>query len=175
MSQRPAVAREDFKRLRVPDIVRWLLIAALAGMAWASAMETIEFDGLITTFDPNQEFLALAGDLDCSRFGGPAAVRVTETSGRAGEADYLVYLPAEWNGDLVLFGHGQVGGVPDGRFWYPLPLGFGQDTAEDPFVVNRDIAVCHGFAWAAWSPWRWPRRSPIGTRARSPTARGSAA
>ena len=136
-------------RIRVPDIVRWLLIAALAGMAWAPAMETIEFDGLITTFDPNQEFLVLEGDLDCSRFGGPAAVRVTETSGRAGDADYLVYLPADWNGDLVLFGHGQVGGVPAGQFWFPLPLGFGPESAQDPFVTNRDVALCHGFAWAA--------------------------
>jgi pimeloyl-ACP methyl ester carboxylesterase len=135
-------------RLRVPHIVRWLVAAALAGMAWAPAMETIEFDGLITTFDPNQEFLVLEGDLDCSRFGGPAAVRVTETSGRAGDADYLVYLPADWNGDLVLFGHGQVDGVPDGQFWFPLPLGFGPESAQMPFVTNRDIALCHGFAWA---------------------------
>jgi hypothetical protein len=60
-------------RLRVPDIVRWLVIAALAGMAWASAMETIELDGYRATFDPNQEFLVTEGVLDCSAFGGPPA------------------------------------------------------------------------------------------------------
>jgi hypothetical protein len=137
-------------RLRVPDIARWLVIAALAGMAWASAMETIEFDGLLTTFDQGQEFLVLEGEIDCSRFGGPAAVRVTEMSGRAGEADYLVYLPAEWNGDLVVFGHGNIGTVvPAGRFWFPLPLGFDPGRSAMPFVTNRDAAVCHGFAWAA--------------------------
>ena len=130
-------------------MVRWLVVAALAGMAWAPAMETIEFDGLITTFDPNQEFLVLEGDLDCSRFGGPAAVRVTETSGRAGDADYLVYLPADWNGDLVTFGHGWIGGPPDGSFWFPLPLGFDPGRSGMPFVTNRDVAVCHGYAWAA--------------------------
>lgn len=136
-------------RLRVPIIVRWLVVAALAGMAWSSAMETIEFDGFVTTFDPGQEFLVLEGDLDCSRFGGEAAVRVTETSGRVGEADYLVYLPAEWNGDLVVFGHGDIAGVPAGRFWFPLPLGFDPGSSGMPFVTNRDAAVCHGFAWAA--------------------------
>jgi hypothetical protein len=137
-------------RLRVPDIVRWLVIAALAGMAWASAMETIEFDGFVTTFDPNQEFSVLEGVLDCTRLGGPAAVRVTETAGRAGDADYLVYLPADWNGDLVLFGHGAFGPMrPAGRFWFPLPLGFGPERAQMPFVINRDVAVCHGFAWSA--------------------------
>jgi len=137
-------------RKRVPIIVRWLVIAALAGLAWASAMETIEFDGFVTTFDPNQAFVVLEGDLDCSRFGGESAVRVTETSGRAGEADYLVYLPADWNGELVLFGHGAFGSMrPAGRFWFPLPLGFGPERAEMLFVFNRDVAVCHGFAWAA--------------------------
>lgn len=136
-------------RLRVPDFVRWLVIAALAGMSWAVALETIEFDGLTVTYDTNQAYGVLEGDLDCTRFGGPSAVRVTEISGRAGEADYLVYLPADWNGDLVLFGHGQVDDVPDGAFWFPLPLGYGPDNAQLPFVVNRDIAVCHGFAWAA--------------------------
>jgi len=148
VSPQPAAVREVFMRLRVPIVVRWLLIAALAGVTWASAMETIEFDGLTATFDPNQAFIVLEGDVDCTRFGGPAAVRVTETSGRAGEADYLVYLPAEWNGELVLFGHNQVDGVPDGQFWFPLPLGFGPERAEMPFVVYRDIALCHGFAWA---------------------------
>jgi hypothetical protein len=78
------------------------------------------------------------------------AVRVTETAGRAGDADYLVYLPADWNGDLVLFGHGAFGPMrPAGRFWFPLPLGFGPERAQMPFVINRDVAVCHGFAWAA--------------------------
>ena len=116
-------------------------------MAWAAAVETIEFDGLTATFDPNQEFIVLEGDLDCSRLGGPAAVRVTETSGRAGDADYLFYLPAEWNGDLVLYAHPPY--APAGQFGFPLPLGFGQDATEDLFVIYRDIALCHGFAWAA--------------------------
>jgi hypothetical protein len=137
-------------RIQVLDIVRGLLIAALAGVAWAPALETIEFDGFVTTFDPDQEFIVLEGDLDCSGFGGESAVRVTETSGRAGDADYLVYLPADWNGELVLFGHGAFGSMrPAGRFWFPLPLGFGPERAEMPFVFNRDVAVCHGFAWAA--------------------------
>jgi len=134
-------------RLRVSDIVRWLLIAALAGVTWAAAMETIEFDGFVVTFDPNQEFLVFEGDLDCSRYGGERAVRITETSGRAGDADYLVYLPAEWNGDLVLHAHPPY--PPAGQFDFPLPLGFGPESAEDAFVLYRDIALCRGFAWAA--------------------------
>ena len=137
-------------RFRVPDIVRWLVIAALAGLAWASAIETIELDGYRATFDPNQEFLVSEGVLDCSAFGGPAAVPVTETAGRLGEADYLVFLPADWNGDLVLFGHGAESPFPPaGRFWFPLPLGFAPEIAGMPFVQNRDAALCHGFAWAA--------------------------
>jgi hypothetical protein len=106
--------------------VRWLVIAALAGMAWASALETIELDGYRATFDPNQDFLVAEGTLDCTAFGGPVAVPVKETSGRLGQADYLVFQPAEWNEDLVLFGHGMMPPlVPGGRFWFPLPLGFG--------------------------------------------------
>ncbi len=139
-------------RLRAPHIVRWLVIAALAGMAWSSAMETIELDGYRATFDPNQEFLVTEGVLDCIAFGGPAAVPVTETAGRLGEADYLVFSPADWNGDLVLFGHGIIPPfMPGGRFWFPLPLGFGPQTAGMPFAQNRDAALCHGFAWAASS------------------------
>lgn len=127
----------------------WALLAALAVTTWASALETIEFDGLWTSFDPGQEFLVSEGDLDCSAFGGDAAVRVTEIAGRAGEADYLVVLPADWNGDLVTFAHGDVDGPPDGRFWFPLPLGFDPANAGMWFVLARDVAVCHGFAWAA--------------------------
>jgi hypothetical protein len=137
-------------RLRVPDIVRWLLIAALAGVTWASAMETIELDGFRATFDPDQDFLVTEGVLDCSALGGPAAVPVTETAGRLGEADYLFYRPADWNGDLVLFGHAAESPfVPAGRFWFPLPLGFGAEAADMPFAQFRDAALCHGFAWAA--------------------------
>jgi hypothetical protein len=137
-------------RLRVPDIVRWLVIAALAGMAWASAMETIELDGYRATFDPEQDFLVTEGVLDCSAVGGPAAVPVTETAGRLGEADYLVFQPADWNGDLVLFGHAAESPFPPaGRFWFPLPLGFGPETTDMPFALFRDAALCQGFAWAA--------------------------
>ena len=92
----------------------------------------------------------LEGELDCSAFGGSAAVRVTETSGHLGEAGYLVYQPADWNGDLVLFARGMIPPfAPSGRFWFPLPLGFGPQTAGMPFVQARDAALCHGFAWAA--------------------------
>ena len=137
-------------RLRVPDIVRWLVIAALAGLTFSSAMETIELDGYRASFDPNQDFLVSEGVLDCSAFGGSAAVPVTETAGRLGEADYLVFRPADWNGDLVLFGHAAMAPfIPAGRFWFPLPLGFGPQNAEMPFVQNRDASLCHGFAWAA--------------------------
>jgi hypothetical protein len=137
-------------RRRVPDIVRWLVVAALAGMAWASAMETIELDGYRATFDPEQDFLVTEGVLDCSAFGGPAGVPVTETAGRLGEADYLVFQPADWNGDLVLFGHAAMSPfIPAGRFWFPLPLEFGPQTADMPFAQFRDAALCQGFAWAA--------------------------
>lgn len=134
-------------RFRVCHIVRGLLIAALAGVTWSAAMETIEFDGFVVTFDPNQAFLVVEGDLDCSRYGGESAVRVTETSGRAGDADYLFYLPAEWNGDLVLHVHPPY--PPAGEFAFPLPLGFDDGAAEGVGLVERDIALCHGFAWAA--------------------------
>jgi hypothetical protein len=137
-------------RLRGPTFVRWLVIAALAGVTWASALETIELDGYRATFDPDQEFLVTEGVLDCTAFGGPAAVPVTETAGRLGEADYLVFRPAAWNGDLVLFGHAAMSPfIPAGRFWFPLPLGFGPQTADMPFAQNRDAALCHRFAWAA--------------------------
>lgn len=134
-------------RFRVCHIVRGLLIAALAGVTWAAAMETIEFDGFVVAFDPNQAHLVVDGDLDCSRYGGESAVRVTETSGRAGDADYLFYLPAEWNGDLVLHVHPPY--PPAGEFAFPLPLGFDDGAAEEVGLVERDIALCHGFAWAA--------------------------
>ena len=137
-------------RLRVPIVVRWLVIAVLAGVTWASARETIELDGYRATFDPGQAFLVTEGVLDCTAIGGPAAIPVTETAGRLGEADYLVFQPTDWNGDLVLFGHAARSPfIPAGRFWFPLPLGFGPQNAEMPFVQNRDAALCLGFAWAA--------------------------
>ncbi len=127
-----------------------ILAAALVGVAWSSGLETIELDGYRASFDPDQEFLVLEGELDCSAFGGAAAVPVTETSGILGEAAYLVYQPADWNGDLVLFGHAAAAPfIPPGRFWFPLPLGFEPQTAGMPFVQARGAALCHGFAWAA--------------------------
>jgi hypothetical protein len=127
-----------------------LLATALLAVAGASSLDTLEFDGFVVTIDPNRAPGVYEGDLDCTRFGGSAAVQVTETTGRAGDADYLVYLPADWNGDLVLFGHtASFPTRPAGQFWFPLPLGFAREQAQMPFVVYRDIALCHGFAWAA--------------------------
>ncbi len=135
---------------RTQHLLAAILAAALVGVAWSSGLETIELDGYRATFDPGQDFLVFEGELDCSAFGGSAAVSVTETSGHLGEADYLVYQPADWNGDLVLFARGMIPPfAPSGRFWFPLPLGFGPQTAGMPFVQARDAALCHGFAWAA--------------------------
>jgi hypothetical protein len=135
---------------RTTRLLAAILAAALIGAAWSSGLETIELDGYRATFDPNQDFLMIEGDLDCSPYGGPTAVRVTETSGRLGEAAYLIYQPADWNGDLVLFAHDEASPYHvDGEFWFPLPLGFGPDIADMRFVQARDAALCHGFGWAA--------------------------
>jgi len=93
---------------RTQHLLAAILAAALVGVAWSSGLETIELDGYRATFDPGQDFLVFEGELDCSAFGGSAAVSVTETSGHLGEADYLVYQPADWNGDLVLFARGMI-------------------------------------------------------------------
>jgi len=135
---------------RPTRLVAAILAAALIGTAWSSGLETIELDGYRATFDPDQDFLVLEGELDCTAFGGPAAVPVTETSGRLGEADYLVYQPAEWNGDLVLFAHGALPPfLPPGVFWFPLPLGVGPESEDPQFSLFRDPMLCNGFAWAA--------------------------
>ena len=132
-------------------VLLFALAISVASQDAPPGYETIEFDGFVATFDPNQEHVILEGDLDCSRFGGASNVGVTETSGRVGDADYVLFLPTEWNGDLVLFTHDYipVEWAPAGRFWFPLPFGFAAETSEMPFAVARDIAVCQGFAWAA--------------------------
>jgi len=134
---------------RTTYLLAAVLTAALVGAAWSSGLETIELDGYRASFDPDQTFLELEGDLDCSRLGGRASVRVRETAGRLGEADYLVYQPDDWNGDLVLFAHGILPAFVPAGFWFPLPLGFGTEYADMPFVQARDASLCHGFAWAA--------------------------
>ena len=135
---------------RPKHLVAAILTAALLGAAWSSGLETIELDAYRATFDPNQTFTVTEGELDCTPFGGPATVRVTETSGRLGEADYVIFQPADWNGDVVLFGHGADSPfIPSGTFWFPLPLGFGSQYVDMFFVQARDAALCHGFAWAA--------------------------
>jgi pimeloyl-ACP methyl ester carboxylesterase len=139
---------DDMPTRRTQQLLTAILVTALLGTAWSSGL--IELDGYRATFDPDQDFLELEGELDCTPFGGPAAVPVTETSGRLGEGDYLVYQPADWNGDLVLFAHGaNAPFMPAGRFWFPLPLGFDPQFTDMFFVQARDAALCHGFAWAA--------------------------
>ena len=127
-----------------------ILIATLLTTAWSSGLETIELDGYRATFDPNQDFLVLEGELDCSPFGGAAAVQVTGTLGRLGESDYLVYQPADWNGDLVLWAHGfRHSFMPGGTFLFALPLGFGPEADEVELGQLRNQVVCRGFAFAA--------------------------
>ena len=127
-----------------------ILIAALLAVAWSSGLETIELDGYRATFDPEQTFTVTEGDLDCTSFGGPATVRVTETLGRLGEADYLIYRPANWNGDLVLWAHGLLHAfMPDGTFYFPAPLGFGPEVEGLDIAQIRNQVVCRGFAFAA--------------------------
>jgi hypothetical protein len=60
-------------RRRVPDIVRWLVVAALAGMAWASAMETIELDGYRATFDPSRTSSSPRASSTAAPSAGPPA------------------------------------------------------------------------------------------------------
>jgi pimeloyl-ACP methyl ester carboxylesterase len=94
----------------------------------------------------------IEGDLDCTPYGGQGTLRVTETSGRLGGSAYLIYQPADWNGDLVLWAHGIVHSfVPGGTFWFPLPLGFGPEADQVYLAQLRNGAVCNGFAWAASS------------------------
>ena len=127
-----------------------ILAAALLGAAWSSGLETIELDGYRASFDPNQAFTITEGDLDCTPYGSPSTIRATETHGRLGEADYLIYQPADWNGDLVLFAHDEASPYNvNGAFWFSLPLGFDPQVADMRFVQARDAALCHGFAWAA--------------------------
>ncbi len=127
-----------------------ILAATLLAFAWSSGLETIELDGHRASFDPDQEFQVLEGTLDCTPLGGPAAVPVTETAGRLGEADYLIYQPADWNGDLVLWAHGMFHSfVPGGTFWFPLPLGFEAEAEELDIAQIRNQVVCRGFAFAA--------------------------
>jgi len=127
-----------------------ILATALLTAAWSSGFETIELDGYRATFDPNQAFLVLEGELDCTPFGGPAAIPVTETSGRLGEADYLIYQPSDWNGDLVLWAHGILHAfMPGGTFYFTLPLGFEPAAEEIDLARIRNQVVCRGFAFAA--------------------------
>lgn len=131
-----------------------ILIAALLTVAWSSGHEIIELDGYRATFDPDQSFTVTEGDLDCTPFGGPATVRVTETLGRLGEADYLIYQPADWNGDLVMWVHGMIEPLfPDGAFWLEVPTDLSADATKPPdhrtFLAPRAAIVCHGFAMAA--------------------------
>ena len=129
-----------------------ILIATLLTTAWSSGLETIELDGYRATFDPNQAFTVTEGDLDCTPFGGPATVRVTETLGRLGEADYLIYRPEDWNGDLVLWAHQSLPALyPAGAFPFPVPVGFGPYPAESDsffqtFLYPRDAVVCREWA-----------------------------
>jgi pimeloyl-ACP methyl ester carboxylesterase len=131
-----------------------ILIATLLTAAWSSGLETVELDGYRATFDPDQSFTVTEGDLDCTPFGGPATVRVTETLGRLGEADYLIYRPADWNGDLVLWAHGMIEPLfPDGAFWLAVPTDLSADATKPPdhrtFLAPRAAIVCHGFGMAA--------------------------
>ena len=140
---------------RTRPLLAALLAAALIGTALASDLELIELDGYRATFDPNQAFTVTEGELDCTSFGGPASVRVTETLGRLGEADYLIYQPADWNGDLVLWAHQFLPTIyPAGAFPFPVPVGFGpypaaSDSFFQSFLGPRDAIVCDGFAMAA--------------------------
>jgi len=137
-----------------PRLLAAILIAALLTAAWSSGLETIELDGYRATFDPDQTFTVTEGDLDCTPFGGPATVRVTETLGRLGEADYLIYQPADWNGELVVWAHGIVEPFfPAGAFWFAVPTDLAADATKPPdhrtFLAPRAAILCHGFAMAA--------------------------
>lgn len=87
---------------RTLHLLAAILVAALPAAAWSSGLETIGVDGFHATFDPNQTFTVVDGDLDCTPCGGTAAVRVMEAHGRLGEANHLIHQPADWNGDVVL-------------------------------------------------------------------------
>ena len=150
---------------RRPYLLAAILAAALLGAAWSSGLETIELDGYRATFDPNQGFTITQGELDCTPYGSPSTIRVTETHGRLGEADYLIYEPADWNGDLVLWAHGAFPTfMPAGVFWFPLPLGVGPEPAGLYFAQLRNHALCNGFAWAASAFERHGAAIPEGIR-----------
>jgi pimeloyl-ACP methyl ester carboxylesterase len=144
------VQEDEMPTPRPTRLVAVILAATLLAVAWSSGLETIELDGYRATFDPSQAFTITEGDLDCTPFGGSATIRVTETLGRLGEADYLIYQPADWNGDLVLWAHGlRHAFMPDGTFYFPVPLGFGPEAEGVDIAQIRNQVVCRGFAFAA--------------------------
>ena len=116
--------------------------------------QTIEIDGFTARLDPSDVLTVPGNVAACDAF-GTAPVSVTEIVGRAGDAQYLLYQPTDWNGELVLFAHGWSPPSWDaGEFWFPVPIGFGgvyDATVPAEFVELRDFLVCHGFALGASS------------------------
>ncbi len=117
-------------------------------------VQTIEIDGFTATLDPSDVLTVTDNLVTCDGFDAEP-VTVTEIVGRAGEAQYLLYQPSEWNAELVLFAHGWLPPSREaGVFWFPVPIGFGGTYAATvplDLVALRDFLVCHGFALGASS------------------------
>ncbi len=143
---------------------RWILmLAALLVSACSSDpsdppvvpdVQTIEIDGFTATLDPRDVLTVTDNVVACDDFGA-VPVTVTEIVGRAGDAQYVLYHPSDWNAELVLFAHGWIPPSRDpGVFWFPVPIGFSDTydpTVPLDLVALRDFLVCHGFALGASS------------------------
>ncbi|MFO7692353.1 MAG: alpha/beta hydrolase [Vicinamibacterales bacterium] len=133
-----------------------LAIAACAGPQPADLAETITLDGFAAQIEPSRVVGGSAGNLECVDPAFPAApwqLPVVEHVGRVGGADYVLFAPAHWNGELVLFAHGYVApSYPDGAFPFDVPIGI-QPGAGVPadVVALRDLMLCQGYALAASS------------------------
>jgi pimeloyl-ACP methyl ester carboxylesterase len=136
-----------------------LLLAAalmLAACGGPPLHETVTLDGFTAQIEPSRVVGGSAGLLTCVDPANPAApwqVPVVEHVGRVGGADYVLFAPAHWNGELVLFAHGYVApSYPDGAFPFGLPIGIdpGPDVPAE-VIALRDLMLCQGYALAASS------------------------
>jgi pimeloyl-ACP methyl ester carboxylesterase len=118
--------------------------------------ETVTLDGFTAQIEPSRVIGGSAGSLTCADPANPLEtwqVPVVEHVGRVGGADYVLFAPAHWNGELVLFAHGYVApSYPDGAFPFDVPIGIEAGSSVPADVVAlRDLMLCQGYALAASS------------------------
>ncbi len=108
-------------------------VATRVGMSFITALLVmVAFDAPVTAQKPPQYFVDEA-KLPFDALTGTMTTRLWGVQGGAG---YRIEVPANWNGDLVLYAHGFRGGG--------LEL-----TVSNPPI--RRYLIEHGYAWAASS------------------------